>query len=120
MTAMQLIHILIHSFVLILITLLAWAISRLNQSAPRKVVNELLELMSDLDARHDRLEGKYKKLNANYALLLAREKRHANGEDDEADESGTVDTKIRPGEDLVAYKARMRALMAQGKLKHGE
>ena len=112
------IHIVIHSFT-ILLALAAVTLARLSyRTSAAKVVRELVQFIDEIDARIDRLDGKYKKLNANYALILARTK--SNGQDaaSDPDDDDGVDTGMRPGEDFQTYKQRMRRLVAKGKLRH--
>lgn len=114
----NLIHIVIHIFAIALglaACMLAWLSHR---TSPAKVVRELVQYLDEVDGRLDRLDGKWKKLNANYALILARTK--SNGQDaaSEPDDDDDLDTKMKPGEDLITYKQRMRRLMSRGKLRH--
>lgn len=96
-----------------------WLSKRAYDTAPRKVIIELLDVLSDMEGRLDRLDGKWKKLNANYASLRStvnRGRPPANGEDSDDD---ALDTHMRPGEDALSYKERIRKLIRQGKLSHG-
>jgi peptidoglycan hydrolase CwlO-like protein len=114
-----LIPILIHSLTLF-VAILAVIYARLSyNTSPRKAVTELLAAMEEFDARLDRLDGKWKKLNANYASLRAETKTTRNGaanvDDDDGDD---VDTRMRPGESPAEWKTRMRRAMQNGRLKH--
>jgi peptidoglycan hydrolase CwlO-like protein len=114
-----LIPILIHSLVLFL-AILAIVYARLSyNTAPRKAVTELLAAMEEFETRLDRLDGKWKKLNANYASLRAETKTTRNGAANVHDEDGDdVDTRMRPGESPAEWKSRMRRAMQNGRLKH--
>lgn len=113
----QVIHILIHIFTVAAVmacVVLCWLSFR---TSPRIVIEELMQVIDHMQARLDTQEGRWKKLNANYALLLAREKSNGHGShiDEESDS-----TTMQPGENLIDYKARMRRLMARGKIKHAD
>ena len=83
------------------------------QSRPRK----LLIRMTELEAELDKQQGWYKKLNANYALLIARSKRHP-AEEEEQPNGRSVDTDQKPGETAEDWKRRMRKRLPVGGLKH--
>lgn len=113
-----LIPILIHSLVL-LVSILAVIYARLSyRTAPRRAVNELLAAMEEFETRLDRLDGKWKKLNANYASLRAETKTHVREPEDKQDETEDVDTSQRPGETAAEWKSRMRRAMHNGSLRH--
>jgi peptidoglycan hydrolase CwlO-like protein len=114
-----LIPILIHSLVVFL-SILAIVYARLSyNTAPRKAVNELLAAMEEFETRLDRLDGKWKKLNANYASLRAETKTTRNGAANvDEDDGDDVDTRMRPGESPAEWKSRMRRAMQNGRLKH--
>ena len=115
----QLIHMVIHSIELILILSALYVAKRAYETSPRKVIDELLEVLDRLEVKVDRNEGKWKKLNANYALILARQK--ANGLDTESDAvepDQSSETSMKAGETPEQWKARMRQQIAAGSLKH--
>lgn len=115
----QVIHILIHIFdaVLVIGCIIIALLS--YRTSPRIVITELMQVLDRMESRLDTQEGRWKKLNANYALLLAREKSNGASHDvDDDDDDGDLDTKLRSGEDLDDYKKRMRGLMSRGKLRH--
>lgn len=113
----QLIHTVIHIFESVFTVVALVFTYRAYDSAPARTTRDLIRIIEELDETVVGLEGKQKKLNANYALLLAREK--SNNKKPEVDED-SVDTSLQPGENLIDYKRRMRKLIAQGKLRHGE
>lgn len=80
---------------------------------PARGIRQLQFAVVDLDARMDTLDGRWKKLNANYALLLAREKRHPGDEPDEPDDDVL---RQRPGETGQEWKDRVRKAMRSGKV----
>jgi hypothetical protein len=79
----------------------------------------LLEMLGQWEVRQDRLEGKWKKLNANYASLRAEMRNDVREPEDKQTEEDDVDTRMRPGETPQDWKARMRRAMHNGRLKHG-
>ena len=113
-----LIPIVIHTVTLACAILALWLAKRSYDTAPRKLHRELVEIMEEFDSRLVRLEGFWRKLNANYASLRAERSNGRSGPEEHEDETGEVDTSMRAGEDFVAYKQRMRKYLAQGKLKH--
>ena len=114
-----LIPIVIHS-VTLLIAIAALVVARgAYKTSPRTVVNELLEIMGEFEARLDRNDGKWRKLNANYASLRAEGRTPVREPEDKQDDDEDVDTRMRPGETPQDWKARMRRAMHNGRLKHG-
>jgi hypothetical protein len=91
----------------------ALLVSVIAITRPQQKVRHVVQQYHDIDQRLDTLEGRIKKLNANHALLLARER----GADTVAWEDS--DTKQRPGETPQQWKDRMRAALRSGKLKIG-
>ena len=85
-----------------------------NGRRPRTLDNRITEL----EAGQERSETWYKKLNANYALLLAREKRHPEKPSETPPNGGALDIQQAKGETPEQWKARMRRQMASGGLKH--
>ena len=112
-----LIPILIHTITLA-IAILALVVARgAHNTSPAKVVQELLDMLENWEVRQDRLEGKWKKLNANYASLRAEMKQAPESPEPESEEDD-VDTRMRPGETPQDWKSRMRRAMHNGRLKH--
>ena len=110
-----LIPILIHS-VTLLIAIAALIVARgAYNTSPRVAIRELLEIMADYETRQDRLEGKWKKLNANYASLRAESR----GATKDHNEEESLDTDRRPGESYEQHKARLRGMLRQGRFQHG-
>jgi hypothetical protein len=79
---------------------------------PRRSMRNLRHELLDIDTRIDTLDGRWKKLNANYALLLARAKLLPELVDPD-------DTAQRQNETPEQWKQRMRAAIRSGKLKVG-
>ena len=109
----------IHTFVHSLLTATALIASIAGavyaaRSGPRFQIRKLLEACSLLEEELDTQRARIVKLNSQYALLLAREKRHADTRGEEAEPP--VTSEQLPGESGDAWKARMRALQARGKL----
>lgn len=110
----QLIHVLIHIFTLVGVVLCFIYCRGAYRTSPRTAINELLGVMEKFEAHLDQNDGKWKKLNANYALLLAREKSNGSAPDETADS----DTGMKSGETPDQWKTRMRKKLAAGGLKH--
>lgn len=116
-----LIHIVIHTVTLLIALLALYFSARSFEARPAKMLEEALKMVArwqdETETDVTRLEGKWKKLNANYASLRAEMRGKAPpGPDDNDDDD--LDTKMKPGEDLLTYKQRMRRLLAQGKFRH--
>ena len=109
----MLVNSLLTSLALIVAIAALYAAREALQSRPRR----LLIRMTELEAELEKMQGWYKKLNANYALLIARSKRHPS-EDEQQTNGGALDIEQAKGETAAQWKARMRRQMASGGLKH--
>lgn len=110
----------IHSLLTGLALVLAlFALRNTNKTTPRRLTMRLAEQ----EAAIDRLTEWYKKLNANYALIVARSKRHTESdaaEDESQAQAAFVadDTAMRPGESASEWKKRMRQGIVAGRIGH--
>lgn len=92
-----------------------YAAYRSFESAPAKVVHELLTGMSNLEDEVVALGGKYKKMAARFAGL------HSNGRNqysDNGEASESTADAMQPGETPAQWKARMRLKIHRGEIKH--
>lgn len=90
--------------------------------SPRRLSRKLVAELSDQYQRMVTLEERVTTLNANHALLLAREKaanrkRREQGDDEPEEVNESAVLRQLPGETGAEWKARMRKLSAQGKIR---
>lgn len=98
--------------------IISWYAVRVSGTHNQNKINRaMIEQIEDLQADVIRLNGQWKKLNANYASLKAKGKnQHTNGE---SDDSG-VDTSRRMDESDVMHKERLREIARRRGLYGGE
>ena len=99
-------------FALAALVTAVFAYRKANEVAPQRLKMRVTEL----EAMQERLEEWFKKLNASYALIIARSKKQAKNEEETA--NGELDFHQSSNETPEQWKARMRAQLATGGLKH--
>jgi len=98
------------SLAALVLSVFALATARANR--PLRLRSKMLELEAEIE----RLGEWYKKLNASYALIIARQKKAADRDDPPPRDEGGFEQ--LPGETPQAWKKRMRLAMAAGTLRH--